>query len=812
MSVSGTIPPRIEEVLVKHGMVTDRRDFLKSAGLLAVSFGVFGTAGIAEAGAQTSVAAQGPALYPVPDFRQVDSWIVIHANNTATFYVGKTDPGQGTGTGFRQLMSDELDIAFEKTTCIMGSTDITVDQVGSGGSTAMERDSWPMRRVAAEARRVLLEMASTRLGVPVDQLAVSDAVVTVKADSPNSPTRRRVTYGELIGDKKFNVTLTGNNINSVTGQAKTKSVPELKYTGQPLHRDDIPAKVDGSLKWAVDVKLPGMVHARNVKPPFACAKLTGIDESSVKSLPGFIKVMNKGNYVAVVCEREEQAVRAARQLKTTWEKPATAPFPSSEDLFNYMRATEPISASGPGGAGDSEARDPAAGPIVVGNPDAAFASAEKMIEAEYEIPFQGHTAFSGAHATADPSNGQMTVYSNDMKTYGMRRGVATFLGLPQDKVRVVWMQGPQGFGRTAAEDAGCEAAWIAQQLGRPVRVQWMRDEETAWDTKSPAFLVKMRGALNAQGQLVGYEYNARSCDYNHLGYNEPDTVLIAQLMGSRRARPAAGSASMPSDMYAIPNRKMAGEVVALPAVWETPLRTGNLRDPNGPQATFAAESFIDEAAKTDPLEFRIKMIQAGTNDDAGFRRARSIAVLKAASEKYGWDSRPSPKPLGGGDILTGRGIAYSFRGQTVVAQIAEVEVNRKTGHVWAKRLVCAHDCGLVVNPESLHHTVECGTLHGLSRALHEEVRFDTEKVTSVDWISHPTLRHADVPEQLDVVLVNGDPNPNRPDLPPYGGGEACLKPMLAAIGNAIHDATGVRIRRVPFRDDRVLAALKAARV
>ncbi len=579
-----------------------------------------------------------------------------------------------------------------------------------------------------------------------------------------------------------------------------KPVQELKYTGQSPPRYDIPAKVDGSLKWAVDVKLPGMVHARNVKPPFACAKLTGIDESSVRNLPGFIKVVSKGNYVAVVCEREEQAIRAARLLKTTWEKPATAPFPASEDLFQYMRAATPTSASRP---------------AVEGTPDAAFRGAAKIVEAEYEVPFQGHTAISGAHATADPSNGQMTVYSNDMKSYGMRNGVAAFLGMPRDHVRVVWMEGPQGFGRTAADDAGCEAAWIAREIGRPVRIQWMRDEETAWDTKSPAFLVRVRGALDAQGRLVAYEYNARSCDYNHVGYNEPDTVLIAQLMGSRRAKPAAGSSATPSEMYAIPNRRMLGEVVGLPLVWETPLRTGNLRDPNGPQSTFAAESFIDEmaaAAKADPLAFRMTMLTADPTDDGGFRRARSVAVLKAAAEAYGWDPRPSPGPPASGNILTGRGVAYSFRGQTIVAQIAEVEVNRQTGHVWAKRLVCAHDCGLVVNPQSLRHTVECAMLHGLSRAIHEEVRFDTEKVTSVDWVSHPTLRHADVPERIDVVLVNGDPHPNRPDLRPYGGGEAALKPMLAAIANAIYDATGVRIRRVPFRDDRVLAALNAARV
>jgi CO/xanthine dehydrogenase Mo-binding subunit len=208
----------------------------------------------------------------------------------------------------------------------------------------------------------------------------------------------------------------------------------------------------------------------------------------------------------------------------------------------------------------------------------------------------------------------------------------------------------------------------------------------------------------------------------------------------------------------------------------------------------------------------MNMLKAGEHDDNGFRRARSIAVLKAAAEAYGWDSRPLPKPIGNDNILSGRGIAYSFRGQTVVAQIAEVEVNRQTGHVWAKRLVCAHDCGMVVNPEGLRHTIECGTLHGLSRALREEVRFDTEKVTSRDWFSYQTLRHQDIPERIDIVLVNGDPHPDRPDLPPYGAGEASLKPMLAAIGNAIYDATGVRIRRVPFRDDRVLAALKAAGV
>jgi CO/xanthine dehydrogenase Mo-binding subunit len=739
--------------------------------------------------------AQAAGLYPDVDFRQLDSWIVIHENNTATFYVGKTDCGQGTGTAFRQLMCDELDMPFERTSIVMGSTDITVNQGGSGGSDAIQTDAWPMRRVAAEARRVLLEMASTQFAVPVDRLSAADGAISVKDDAA-----KKITYGALIGGRRFNVTLTGATDTAVTGTARIKPVQDLRYTGQSLSRYDIPPKVDGSLKWAVDMKLPGMVHARNVRPPLAGAKLVSIDESSVRGIPGFLKVVSSGNYVAVVCEREEQAIRAARELKVEWQKPATPPFPSSEDLFNYIRAAEP----------KGNAR-----PTVSGNPDAALGSAPRVIEAEYEVPFQGHTAFAPAHAMADPSNGQMTIYSNDMKSYGMRTGVADFLGMPPDRVRVVWMEGPQAYGRTAADDAGFEAAYLAKEMGRPVRVQWMRNEETAWDTKGPAFTFKLRGALD-EGNLTALDFAARAADYNHLGYNESDTVLIAQLMGRRRENVSAQSPGGPNDMYVIPNKRTLSQVVGLPLIWETPLRTGNLRDPNGPQITFASESFIDElaaAAKVDPIAFRMKLLTASTTDDTGFKRARSIATLKAAADAYGWQARPSPSPAkASGDILTGRGVAYTFRSQTVAVEIAEVEVNRRTGRVWVKRMVCAHDCGLVVNPEGLRRTVEGGMLHSVSRALHEEVRFDTEKVLSVDWTSHPSLTHRDTPERIDVVIVNGDPNPNRPDLPPYGAGETVCKPTFAAIANAIFDATGVRLRRIPFRAERVLAALKTAGV
>jgi CO/xanthine dehydrogenase Mo-binding subunit len=790
------IPQFVERALDSLHGSSSRRDFLKHSGMLAVTFTaatLTPARAAAQATAQTAPRTAGP--YPDLDFRQLDSWITIHQDGTATFSVGKTDLGQGTGTAFRQMMADELDIAYDKTTCIMGRTDVTVDQGGSGGSDAIQTDGYPMRRVAAEARRVLMEMGSKQLGVPVDALAVSDGVITVKADPS-----KRVTYGELIGGRRFSVALTGNNIDGTTGVARIKPVQDLKIVGKSPQRYDIPPKVDGTLRWAVDVKVPGMVHARNVRPPLAGAKLLSVDESSVRSLPGFLRVVTRGNYVAVVCEREEQAIAAARALKVNWEKPAASPFPSSEDLYRYMRGAAPTSSGRP---------------AVTGNPDAAFASAARVIEADYEIPFQGHTSLGPAHAMADPSNGQMTIYSNDMKSYGMRNGVASFLGIPRDQVRVVWMEGSQAYGRTAADDAGFEAAFLAKEMGRPVRIQWMRNEETAWDTKGPAFAVKVRGALDAQGNLLAFDYDARAADYNHLGYNEEDTVLIAQLMGRRRAQPAGGGAATPNEMYAIPNRRMTTSVVGLPMLWETPLRTGNLRDPNGPQATFASESFIDElaaAAKVDPVEFRMKLLTASTTDDTGFKRARSIATVKAAAQAFGWDPRPSPKPRSNANVLTGRGIAYTYRSQTVCAVIAEVDVNRRTGHVWVKRLVCAHDCGLVINPEGLRRTLEGATLHGVSRALYEEVRFDTEKVTSVDWLTHPSLTHLDAPAQFDVVIVNGDPNPNRPDLPPYGAGETAHKPVIAAVANAIFDATGVRLRRVPFRDESVLAALKAAGV
>ena len=372
MSSTLKLPQAIAGALQRINPSASRRSFLKSSGALVFSVSVNAVPG-GKVLAQTA----GSGLYPDPDPLQLDTWIVIHPDNTASFFVGKTDGGQGTGTAFRQMMCDELDIAYDKTSLVMGHTDTTPDQGGSGGSDGVERDGWPMRRVAAEARRVLLELAAEHLDTPVANLTVSDATISITSNPSQS-----VSYAELVGGQRFDVALTGNNINATRGVADVKPVQELRVIGQSVQRYDIPAKVDGSLTWAVDVKLPGMVHARNVRPPVAGAKLRSIDESSVTDIPGFVAVVSRGNYVAVICEREERAIQAARQLQVEWTPPADAPFPASDQLFDYMRNATPTSS-----------RDP----DVVGDPDAALATADLTLEADYESAVPGtHGHRSGA--------------------------------------------------------------------------------------------------------------------------------------------------------------------------------------------------------------------------------------------------------------------------------------------------------------------------------------------------------------------------------------------------------------------------------
>jgi nicotinate dehydrogenase subunit B len=774
---------------------TSRRNFLKRSGLLVVGFSM---ASLTETVPGTEAAgapqAAGPYLAAGPDPKQVDSFIAIAADGTATLFFGKTDNGQGTGTALRQMMADELDVAYENTRIIMGDSQLTVDQGGSSASSSISQAGPSVRRVCAEARRVLLEMASKRWNVSANELAASNGVITAMSDSS-----KKIGYGQLIGGQRFNTTLTWNgmygNALSVSGVAKLKPVQELRAVGKPIHRDEIPLMATGRYTYNIDVKVPGMVHGRSVKPPIPGSKLMGVDESSVKNIPGFIKVVTRGNYVGVVCQREEQAIKAAQQLKVNWQTPATANFPTSEGLYDYMRKAPSLA--------DSKNEN--------GNVDMALANAAKVIEATYEFPFNSHASFTPACAVADPTNGELKIWSGTQKIYDTRRGIAELLGMPVEKVRATWVHGPGSYGRNEAGDVGYEAALLASQVGRPVRLQWTRSDATAWDPKGPAGVFKMKAGLDAQGNLVALDYDSTWANANNWVASRetgPLETLVGQMTGARSTTLRNGNIASPAQGYDIPNKRVTTHSVALGLPWESPLRVSNLRQPQSPQTTFAGESFIDEIAaalRADPIQFRLKYRPA--TDNAG--RVRAIAVLKAAAETYGWDTRPSPKTRGNGPIVIGRGISAPSGGGngTLVATIAEVEVNLQTGNVRVKRLVCAHDCGLVINPDGLRNVVEGNLIQSASRVLKEEVTFDRMKVTSVDWVTYPILRHVDVPDKIDIVIVNGDPNPNRPDLPHLSAGEPSTGPTSAAIANAIFDATGVRIRRAPFTPERVKAAL-----
>jgi CO/xanthine dehydrogenase Mo-binding subunit len=434
-------------------------------------------------------------------------------------------------------------------------------------------------------------------------------------------------------------------------------------------------------------------------------------------------------------------------------------------------------------------------PVNKGDVEAALKTAHRVIEAEYEWPFQSHASMGPACAVADVRGDQATVWTGSQKPHYSRDGVAKLLGLPPGNVRAIWIPGPGSYGRNDAGDAAMDAALLSRLTGKPVRVQYMRDEGTGWDPKGPAAVYRGRAGLDAQGGVVAYDFLAKGSTRQDVATNEsdPKDTLAGQLTGF--APKPTVIFQVPADAYEFANKRCGWECIPPLLERASPLRTGHLRDPLGPETHFASESFIDEiahAAGADPVAFRLTYV----------RDPRPAAVIKAAAERAGWRPRPSPNPRRRqGAVMVGRGFSYTERNGTIVAMVAEVEVNRQSGRVWAKRFTVAHDCGLIINPKGLELTIEGNIVMALSRTLFEEVRFDQDHVLSVDWASYPILEIQDAPERIDIVLIN------RPDLPATGAGEPATRPVPAAIANAIFDATGLRIRRVPITPDRVKAAL-----
>ena len=753
-----------------------RREFVRDAGGLVIGFTMLDSALAPRLLAQTPV-----AVAPSPT--KLESWLHVLPDGGVQVFTGKLEIGMGVDTALTQIVAEELDLTPSRVKFVFGDTATTVDQGGVGGSTSVSQGARPLRNVAAAARAALVQRASQQLGVPVDQLQVANGVVTARADAS-----KRTSYGELAAaiaaENQLKVTGAGFALN-VDGGAKPKDPSTYTVVGTSVPRVDMVPKILGTYQYITDVRVPGMLHGRVVRPAGVGSKLVSVDDAAAKSITGYVKTVVDKDFVGVVCETEWAAVKAAKALKVTWSAPLQA-FPEQKNLYAQMRASTPKATRQGAKNGDVAA---------------ALAVSAKKIEAQYDVPFQSHATMGPGCAVADvPADGAriVTVWSGGQKPHAPQKGYAELLGVPKDRVRVVWMQDAGSYGRPGFEDAGADAVLLSKAVGRPVRVQWMRHDMTAWGAKGPACVFDLAGAIDARGNVIGVRFVSRAFSGGEILYL-PDSAgnyLAGQLIGVKNTTGVDeyadwGGAAPP---YRFASLDATAHVLAGFHDVASPLRSTHLRDPEGPATSFAVESFIDElaaAAGVDPLDLRVKHID----------EPRAKNALTVAAEKFGWDKRPSPKKNITGDVVTGRGIALGTRNGTYVGTIAEVEVNRKTGAVKVIRLVCSHDCGLIVNPEALTSTIAANLIQSLGRTTKEEVMFDRSNVTSVDWNTYKVARASDVPAVVDIVLIN------RPDLPPGGAGEPSSRPTAAAIANAVFDATGARIRQIPLTPENVRAAL-----
>ena len=747
-----------------------RREFLLSTGALVVS----ATGGLGWSGGVGAQAAAAAALPPGPSPAELDSWIAILPDGTAEAFFGKMDMGQGLEVAIAQVVAEELDVAVEHVSVTMGDTATTCNQGGASGSSGVQLGARPLRNAAAEARRILLERAAVVLGAPLSQLSVSNGVVTSEA--------KRVSYAELMGGRQFDSRVEWNksvgNFMDVKGQAKPKALSEYKLVGTSVPRRDVAGKVFGTADYVTDVRVPGMLHARMVRPPVAGSTLASVNSDSIKNA----RVVREGEFLAVVAEREWDAIQAAQTLEVKWTPPAQDPFPGADGLHDHIRRAPVVKREEAAKHGDLEA---------------AFKSAARIIEAEYEWPLQSHASMGPACAIADVRDGEATVWTGSQKPHSTRDGVAKLLGLPAEKVRGVWVMGPGSYGRNDAGDAAMDAAYLSKLTGRPVRLQGMRIDGTAWDPKGAACVHRARAGLDATGKVIAYEFVAKGLSRVNVMFNESDPrdCLTGMTLGMPLV-PGAGLGA-PAESYAFESKLLAWEVVPPLLDRCSPLRTSHLRDPLGPEVHFGSEQFIDEiaaAARVDPVAFRLKYISA----------PRDAAVVKAAAERAGWQPRTHAahrKISLQAKVLHGHGLAYAQRGDTIVAVIADIEVYPREGRIWARKFTVAHDCGVIINPKSLTQTIEGNVVQGLSRTVFEEVRFGRNTVDSVDWASYPILEMRDAPETIDVVLIKS------PDVAPSGAGEPTMRCVPAAVANAFYDATGIRMRRAPLSPERVKAAL-----
>ena len=763
----------------------NRRDFLKQSGALVVTFSA---AGLPELWPSTA-AAQG--INGVPS-RQLDSWVAIAADGRVTAFTGKCEIGQGLYTAQTQLIAEELSVPVSRVTLVQCDTSRTPDQGTTSGAQSHPANfnQSNLALACATAREALVGRAAQRFGLSADRLTVRDGVVSVAGE-----TSRQVTYGELVGGSTFELPL--------NPLAKRKHPGEWRVLGTPLKRLDGPAMATGRFEYVHHVRVDGMLHGRVVRPPGPRATLVSVDETSLQGLPGVVRVVVRNQFVGVVAEKPWQAIQAAEKLRATWS--SGTPLPRHADLYEDLRARTPR-------------RD--ALTVDSGDVDRQLANAATVVESTYLYPYQMHGSIGTACAVADVRDGHATVWSATQAVYPLRSTLAMLLGLRAEDVRVMFRMGPGCYGINGADTASYDAALMSQAVGRPVRVQLSRRDEMAWENYGFAFVIDQRVGLNAGGDIVAWDCETWSPSRGgRPGGSNPGNVVTGMLAGiatppfsGRTPAPPPqgafnnGSNAAPSYVAGRVGRSAGGTGVVkservLNHTVDSPFFTGPLRSPRRLQNTFAHESFMDEIAArvgADPIEYRLRHL----------RDPRLREVVEAAAARAQWVPRPSPqRHISATGVVNGRGIAcVLYEGDNgYCAIVADVTVDPQSGRVSVVRTVAAMDAGPISKPDGITNQIEGGINQGISRALSEEVTWDDERVTSVDWRSYRAHTLGEPVPIIDSVLIN------RTEGPAMGAGETTVTVIAAALGNAIFDATGVRLREIPFTADRVRRALAARR-
>jgi nicotinate dehydrogenase subunit B len=732
-----------------HRMNESRRDFLKTGGALVVTFAV-GRAGLA-AGASATAAKTVAA-------DQVDGFLAIDAKGRVTVYSGKVDLGTGVRTAMAQIAAEELSVPLERVNVIQGDTALTPDQGVTFGSSSIQNGGMQIRQAAATARDALLSQVASRQGLAKETLTVKDGVVVPRSGG------KGWSYAQLVGGHDFQLKL--------DAKAPLKDPREYAIVGTSVARLDIPDKVTGRFTYMQDFKLKGMVHARVIRPRAMKAALLAFNDSEARKIPGYIGVSRKGNHLAVLARSEWAAIKASRTVEATWSD--WQGLPEQAKLWEYVRNVKINK--------DQDVQK-------VGNSaDAIKTPGAKVVSATYDFTIHTHGSIGPSCAVAQYKDGKLTVWTASQATHLLRTQLANMLSLQPADVRCIYIEGSGCYGRNGHEDAAADAALLAKEAGSPVRVQWMRDDEHGWDPKGPPTLYDLRAAVDDKGGVLAWESEAFLPE---LPKDLVVTLLAAELAGLPRDEAHPGnihqSLAIP---YTIPNIRATVHWLA-----ETPFRVSWIRTPGRMQNVFANESFVDEVAAAvgaDPLEFRLRSL----NDPRGAELLQRLAKLS------GWVAHSATaRPAGG--VMKGRGLSYVKYDlvRTYVGAVAEVEVDSKTGKVSVRKFYVAHDCGQIINPDGLRNQIEGNVVQTTSRTLLEELQFDRSRVTSVDWGSYPIIKFPDVPDvAIDLI--------DRPSEKPWGAGEPTAAVVPAAIANAIFDATGARLRSVPFTPAKVLAALQ----